>query len=126
MSLENGVHASAELKIREADDARADTRRAVVAARAHRGDAVDEFRLSDGRERGIAVGAVHGVALDEDRPEDIVTRLHVLEEVMEQVAIGAFPEVMMGIDDRQFRLQDRFRVLREPLRIDAEQRSLSL
>jgi hypothetical protein len=63
--LQHRVDAGAELELREADNARADAYQPIAAARVHRGDAVDEFRFPHRREVRIAVGPVHGVALNE-------------------------------------------------------------
>lgn len=57
--LQHGLDAIAERQIGEADDAGAAPRRPVSAARAHGGDAVDEFGLADRPQFGRTVSTVH-------------------------------------------------------------------
>jgi hypothetical protein len=53
---------------------------------------------------------VHGVALDEDRGGDVVAAIQSGQEFGQQVAlVRLFPQMMVGIHNRQFRLQRRFR-----------------
>lgn len=126
MRFENGINSLSELEVRISYDPSADAGRTIAAARAHRGNAVDELRLADRREIGVAVGAIHRVALDEDARPDIVARADVMEILAEQIARAVIPEVMVRIDDRQFRLKDRFFMFGEPLGIESEQRPASL
>ncbi|HXT08799.1 MAG TPA: hypothetical protein VN715_17915 [Roseiarcus sp.] len=93
VGLQQGIDALAEVEIGEADDPRAHPRRSMEVAGAHRSDAVDELRL--------AVGAIHRVALGVDRGADVVAAADVLENLVEQIARTAIPEMMMRIDDRQ-------------------------
>ena len=125
MRLEHGVDAGAQTQFGETDDAGADARRAIAAARAHGGDAVDEFGLAHRREVWIAVGAIHGAALDEYRAADGVTRTDVGQIVFEQIARAAIPEMMVRIDDRQVGFEDVLAPLREPFLVDAEQGPLA-
>ncbi len=69
--LEHGLDARTEREVRIADDA-GDARLAVVAARRHRADAVDELYLADRLHLLRAVGFMEGVRLDEDGRQHIV------------------------------------------------------
>jgi hypothetical protein len=98
-------------------------------ARAHRRDAVDELGLADRRQLRRRIGPVHRVALREHGGSDVVTAVEIGEQVVEQVAghpdvlalepgqvvvgertaeadrVAHSPEMVVGIDDRQVRLQ---------------------
>src|ERR1019366_6275449 len=94
-----------------------------IAARiAHRGDAGDEFGLTD-RFHLLRTGfAIHRVALQEHAADDVVASVAIGQELIEQIAelrhfprfaaraaTPALPQVMMRIDDWQLRLDDRLR-----------------
>ena len=50
------------------------------------------------------------MALQEHRGHDVVPAAQVREQFVQQVAmIGAMPQMMMRIDDRQIRIEDRLR-----------------
>ena len=106
----------AQRQVGMADDAGAGARRAVDAAGAHRRDAVDELGLADRLHLDRPVGAVHRAALDEDRGRDVVAGAGVGQQLVQQVAmVGVIPQMMVRIDDRQVRLEDRLaRLFREP------------
>src|SRR6185437_11718138 len=72
MGLKNRIDAFAELKVGITDDPRAHPCGTIAAARADRRDAVDEFGFPDRGEIGISIGAVHRIALHEDRRADVV------------------------------------------------------
>ena len=58
---------------------------------------------------------IHRLAFDEDRGDDIVTALQVANEFIHQIVhIRPFLDVVMGIDDRQTRFQDRLGMLGQP------------
>ena len=62
-------------------------------------------------------GTVGGAALHKDRLLNPVSRPGVSPQVGEQVlGIGETPQVVVGINDRQFRLEDLLINLRVPLR----------
>ena len=50
-----------------------------------------------------------------DRRADVVAALGVVEQVVEQIAAVAIPQMMMRIDDRQRRIDHRLVVLRQPV-----------
>ena len=90
--FQHGVDFGAEQKIGKADDTSANPRRPVDAARAHRGDAVDELGFAERREFRIAVRAIHGVALQVHRGADVVTAcVDVALDLVEQIARAAIP-----------------------------------
>ena len=117
LCLQHIAHARAEREIGVADDRFGDTARAVIARRAHGGDAVDELDLAHRRHLGGAVLAVHRLAFEEDGGDDVVSAADIGEQFGQEVAAAMrrVPEVMVRIDDRQRRLQRRLgRPLRQP------------
>ena len=117
LCLQHVAHARAEGEIGVADDRLGDAARAVIARRAHGGDAVDELDLADRRHLGGAVPAVHRLALEEDGGDDVVSAADIGQQLGQEVAAAMrrVPEVMVRIDDRQLRLQRRLgRPLRQP------------
>ena len=106
--VQHGLDAVAERQIGEAHDPRGHARRPVEAAVAHRRGAGDELRLAHGAQLGRAARAVPRVALHEDRGDDIVTGSEVGEQLVQQVTVvRPLPQVMVGVDDRQLRLENR-------------------
>src|SRR5207237_2062198 len=100
----------AEREIGEAHDAGGDARLSVAAAVAHRRDAGHELRLPHRTQLLRTRRAVHRLALDEDRGDDVVAPADVVEELVEQVAMPtALPEMMVRVDDGQVGLEDRLR-----------------
>jgi hypothetical protein len=101
---------------------------AIDSAGTHGRDAVHEFGLADRFEGLRPVGAIHRPALDEHAGADIVAAPKIGEQLVEEIArrslddFGeamerrrkageiagrAIPEMMMRIDDRQIRIEDR-------------------
>ena len=110
LRLQHRLDPLAQRQVGVAHDARGDARRPVGAAVAHRGNAGDEFRLADRTQFLRAGRAVHRVALQEHGRDHVVPAAQVREQFVQQVTmIRTLPQVMMGIDDRQFRVEDRFR-----------------
>ncbi len=109
------AHARTERKIGMADDGLGDPAGAVVARRAHRGDAVDELDLAHRRHLGRAVLAVHCLAFEEHGGHDVVSAADIGEQLGQEVAAAMrrIPEVVVRIDDRQGRLHC---CLAQPLR----------
>jgi hypothetical protein len=108
--IEHLADRGTELQVRVSDDAGCDPAGPVEPGGAHRRDAVDELRLTDHAQMLRTVRAVHGAALDEDRRDDVMARVHVEQEVVEQVAMGdplmaKLPEVVVRIADGQVRLE---------------------
>ena len=63
-----------------------------------------------GRSLLRAARAVHRVALQEHGGDDVMAAAQVGEQFVQQVAmIRTLPKVMMSIDDRQVRVENRFR-----------------
>ena len=88
-AIERGEHrldAAAEHHVGIADDAGAGADLSVDAARRHRGDAVDELDLADRLHLLRAVGAMHRARLHEHGRDDVVARIGVGEQVVEQIA----------------------------------------
>ena len=115
--LQHVAHARAERQVGVADDRLGDAARAVIARRAHGGDAVDELDLAHRRHLGRAVLAVHRLAFEEHGGDDVVAAADVGQQLGQEVAaaLRRVPEMMVRIDDRQFRLQRRLgRPLRQP------------
>ena len=103
LRLQHARDAVAEAQIGMADDAGAEPRRPIRAARAHRRRAVDEFDLADRPHLDRAIGAVHRAAFDEDGPADVVAALRVGQQFVEQEpVVVVIPQMMVRIDDLQF------------------------
>ena len=116
LRFQHRLRAVAEQQIGVADDAGADLRRAIAAARAHRRDAVGEFDLADRAERFRPAGAVHRAAIDIDGGDDVVAGRDVGGHLLDHVAqAAAVPEMMMRIDDRARGVDDFLGVLRKPV-----------
>ena len=109
MRLEHGHDGLAERQIRKPNDAGRDARFAVLPAVALRRDAVDELGFADRTHRLGTVGTIHRHAFDEHGREHTMPRRGVAQNLVEHVAAARMvPQVMMRIDDRQFRLERRF------------------
>ena len=119
--FEHRLDRLAEIKIGAAEDSRAEAHIAVLAGPAHRGDAVNELCLADGLHLFRPVRAVERPALGKDRLDHVVPRgadvlghllaqVHFLFPADMRLAVGvpAIPQVVVGIDDGQFRLQHVF------------------
>jgi hypothetical protein len=86
--------------------------RAVTAACAHRGDAGDELGLADWAQLDRPVGAIHRAAFLKDGGDDVVAGVEVGEQFRQQIGpAAAVPQMMMRINDRQLRFEDRFLLL---------------
>ena len=109
LGFQHVTHAGAEAKISVSDDGFGDAAGTVVAGCTHGGDAVDELHFADRRHLGGAGLAVHRLAFDEDRGDDLVAAADVGEQVGQEVlsAVRRVPEVMMRIDDWQVGLERR-------------------
>src|SRR5438477_275263 len=104
-------------QIGEADDAGADLGLATAPIRLL-GDRPDEFALADRPHLLGAAGAIARTALDEDGGDDVVPRIDVGQQLVEQIAAPwMIPEMMMRVDDRQFGLEDLLDALAEPFRV---------
>ena len=117
LGLQHLAHARAEHQVGVADDRLGDAAWAVIAGRAHRRDAVDEFDLAHRRHLARAVLAIHRLAFEEHRGDDVVAAADVVQQFGQEVAAAMrrIPEMMVRIDDRQIRLQRRLaRTLRQP------------
>src|SRR5205823_6364330 len=100
---------------READDG-ADFRRVGRALLRGGGEAGDEAGLAEGAHVLRAVFQVFGAAFEEDGLFDLVAATGVGPEVFEEVgeATAFAPEVVVWVDDRAFRVDDRFLDAGEP------------
>jgi hypothetical protein len=106
--LQHGLDPLAEREVGEAHDAGGDPRRSVLAAIAHGRHAGDELGLAHRPHLHGAVGAIHRVALEEHGGDHVVAGAEVGQQLVEQVAmIRPDPQMMVRVDDRQVRLEDR-------------------
>ena len=126
--LEYAAGRGAQGQVNMTHDRRAGPDITVDPARRHGGDAIDELGLAHGPEGRLGAAPVHGAALHVDRRHDLVPAGHVRQQFVEEVAgreadhglegmgwrrqVGTpgarpVPEVVVGIDDRQVRLEDR-------------------
>ena len=119
--LQHRRDALAEVQIGVPDDGRRGPTGTVETAGARRGQPLDELDLADRAHLLRAVRAVHGTRLDEHRGAHVVAAAHVVGQLVEQIPLvgdarrAKIPEVVMGIADRQLRLQRRFLRQREPV-----------
>ncbi len=82
--------------------------RAVTATCAHRGDVGYELDFADRAHLDGPIGAIHRAALLEDGGDDVVAGVEVSEQFREQIGPAVtVPQMMMRIDDRQFRFEDQ-------------------
>ena len=112
MLLKDTLGAGAELQIDKADDAGDAPRRPVSARLAHRRDAAHELGLAERFELLRPGGTVHLADLLVTRAADVVTAANIGEQLREQITIiQAVPQMVVGVDNRQLGLDDRFAVL---------------
>jgi hypothetical protein len=117
--LEDALGTRAELQIDKADNACDAPRRPIFARLAHCRDAADELGLTQGLELLRTAGAIHLASLLVTRGADVMAGPEIGEQLRKQIAIiWAIPEVMMGVDDRQLRLDDLLVPLVEPALAD--------
>ena len=118
LSLQHLRDPVAESQISMPDDRAAEPGRAVLAARAHRRRPVDALGFANRLHFGRAVGAVHRAALDKTRLGDFMAAADVGEQLIEEKPVPwMVPQVMVGIDDLQPRLDDLLLPQRQPGRI---------
>src|ERR1700704_3573828 len=97
--FEHGLGSVTEEKIDVADDAVADQRLAVAAARGHSGDAVGELDFAERAERFWPRAAVHRAAIDIDGGDDVMAGCDVVGHLLDHVAqAAAIPEMVMRVD----------------------------
>ena len=114
LRFEHRRHPVTQPEVGGADDARRHPRLTVSATRAHRRDALHEFRLADHPELFRTVGTIHRRALDKHCLTHVV-RTDILDELLEEVPVaGSIPQMVMRIDDRKIRLESRFVCPRQP------------
>jgi hypothetical protein len=77
------------------------------------GDCLD---LPDGAQLGRSIGAILETAVDEDRRHHVMAASRVGKHLVEHVPPAVPPDVMMGVDNWEVRLNDRLdRCAREPV-----------
>jgi hypothetical protein len=105
VGLQHGVDGRAEQQIGMADDSGIGCQFGAEAARALRADSLGKLGLANRAERRRAPGAVHHAALDEyGLPHPVGPR--VVPQLVQPISTaGTVPEVMVGITDRQVRLE---------------------
>jgi hypothetical protein len=128
MSLQHRAGAGAEHHVDIGHDGGAGAGRAVKAAGARRRHAIGELRLAHRPHLGRTVGAIHRAAVDIDRRGDVVAGAGVFQQLVQQVTmVGVVPQMMVGIDDGQVRLDDRLRrLLGQPCCVGHERAPLPL
>jgi len=77
--------------------------------------ALHEFGLADRPQFLRPLLAVHRVAGHEHRRHDVVAAAGVAAKFVQQVGAAMHPEVMVGIADRELRIQRVFLCLLQPL-----------
>jgi hypothetical protein len=106
----------AEREIGMSDNRGAGPDLAIAAARAHGGNAVDELGLANRPHLRRPARAQHRARLHINGRDDIVPAAGVGQELVEQIApSGPIPQMVMRIDNRQLRLEDRLLVAIEPI-----------
>ena len=109
LRLQYGLDPLAQCEIGITHDAGGDPRGPVAAAIAHRGDPSDKLGFANRAQFLRAGGAVHRVALQEHGCDHVVARSQVREQFVQQITmIWTVPEVMVCINNRQIRFQNRF------------------
>jgi hypothetical protein len=111
MRFEHRFDTIPEGQIGITDDACGDLGRAIPATGAHRRDSGDELGLADRAHFRSTLRAVHRTAFEKDRRHNVVPGVEIGEELFEQVAMVRairWPKVMMGVNDRQLRIEDWF------------------
>jgi len=84
----------------------------IATTRAHCREAGDKLGLADRAHLGRAAGAVHRPAFEKHGGDDVVPGIEVSAQLVNQIAmVRPIPEMMVGVDDRQFGIEDRFRRL---------------
>ena len=112
--LQHRLHPVSQLQIGVADDRRCGAAGAIEAAGAGRGQPLDELDLANGAQLRRPVGPVHRPCLDKHRRAHGMAAADVGHQLVQQIALvgnpvgSQVPEMMMGITDRDLRLQHRF------------------
>jgi hypothetical protein len=109
--VEDRLHALSQVQVGVAHDGRGGAAGAVQTAGAGRGQALHELDLADGPHLLGPIGAVHRARLDEHGGAHVVAAVDVGGQLVEQIALvgdageAEIPEVMVGIADRELRLE---------------------
>ena len=122
MRLQHRSDVLAKRQVGKADNPLRNARRPVPAAVAHGRDASNELGLSHGPHGRWATLAPHRIALQEYGGYDVMATLKICRNFIDQIAVvRIIPEMVMGINDRNLRLQRLFRMLPgQPLRSHSE------
>lgn len=110
LRLEHLLHGAAQHQVGMADDGFGHTAFAVNAAGRHGRIAIGKLDLAHRLHVHRAKRAVHGMGFDIHRGADVVALRNVGEQVVQQVAVGRcpdIPQVVVCVDDGQFRFQCR-------------------
>ena len=104
--IQHRGHGIPEHQVRGAHDPVGDTRWAIDAGSAHRGDAVDELDLADRAHGFRPVRFEHGSALDEHGRHDVMAALHIRQDLLQQIARSdacgtEVPQVMVRVTNWQ-------------------------
>ena len=88
VSIEDLTDGGTTLQVGPADDAGCDAARSIESGSAHGRDTIDEFRLPNNAQMLRSAGSIHGAALDEHRGDDVVTGVHVEQDVVQQITMS--------------------------------------
>ena len=113
---QNRLDTAAQHHIRVSNNAGGDPGFAKDAAVAHRRDAIGELNLADRPHFLGAPIAIHRTRLHVHRRNNIVTAAGIQQQVIQQIPPSrALPQMMVRIDDRQFRFENRLLAPVEPI-----------
>ena len=119
--LEHRGDAVAEQQIGVPDDCRRSPSGAIETTGARCSQPLYELDLADRAHLLGTIRAVHGARFDEHGGTHVVATAHIVGQLVEQIPLvgnarrAKIPEVVMGIADRQLRLQRRFLGQRQPV-----------
>ena len=115
--FEDRLHTCTETKIGVSDDAMSHAALAIAAARAHGSGPIKKLRFTDWSQFRNRVMGIHRIAFHADGGANVVTCRNVGEHVLQKVPVSeVIPEMVMRVDDREFRLNDVLWLHRQPVR----------
>ena len=112
--LQHRRHPVSQLQIGVADDGGRRAARTIEPAGAGGGQPLDELHFANGAQLNGAIGPVHRPGLDKHRGAHGVAAIDVGHQLVQQIALignpirSQVPEMVMGIADRDLRLQHGF------------------
>jgi hypothetical protein len=98
------------------DDPSANTAVSVLTARAHRRRAIQKLRLAQRAHFHRAIASIHRPGLHRNGRANVMTRLDILQQVEQKIAVSrTIPQMMMRIDNRQLGFEDVLAMQGKPL-----------